>query len=147
MDVDRLVKANPPIPPEQMLVYVERRLDEWARWYSRGNLPGLGYPPCSLEYRLMKAGGVRTQAPGQRFSPVNESADAMEKLVQEMALQNALMALALRRYYFHHRSLRTQATHVGVSYGKLKALVDMAKQWIVGRLSGDRAGCLGSPAP
>lgn len=124
------------IPPENMLSYVERRLEEWGHWYSHGNLYGLGYPPCSIEYRLMKEGNVRTQPKGQRFLPVNENAEEIEKWVQEMALQNAAMALALRHYYFNRYSLRKQAKEAGISHMQLKALLDMGKQWVVGRVSG-----------
>jgi hypothetical protein len=124
------------IAPENMLAYVERRLAEWGHWYSRGNLFGLGYPPCSIEYRLMKEGNVRTQPAGQRFLAVNENAEAIEKLVQEMSLQNSSMALALRDCYINQFSLRKQAKQAGISHTQLKALVDMGKQWVVGRVSG-----------
>jgi hypothetical protein len=123
------------IKPEDMLAYVERRLAEWAHWYSRGHLFGLGYPPCSIEYRLMREGIVRTSPAGQRHLPVHENAEEIEKLVQKMAQQNSTMALALRSHYFTQRSLRTQAKEMGVSHMQLKSLVDMAKQWVVGRLS------------
>ena len=58
MGVEKVGKKAIKIPPENMLAYVERRLAEWGHWYSRGNLHGLGYPPCSVEYRLMREGIV-----------------------------------------------------------------------------------------
>jgi hypothetical protein len=68
----------------------------------------------------------------------HEKAEEIEKLVREMALQNQSMALALRSYYFNRYSLRKQAKSAGISHTQLKALVDMAKQWVVGRLSETR---------
>jgi antitermination protein Q len=136
MDAKFLAECRKKIPPEQMQTYVERRLEEWGHWYSRGNLHGLGYPPCSIEYRLMHEGIVRTQPAGHRAMPVNERAEEVEKLVQEMSLQNSSMALALRDYYFNYYSLRKQARAGGISHTQLKHLLDMAKQWVVGRLSG-----------
>jgi hypothetical protein len=136
MDANVFIEHQKKIPPEHMLAYVERRLAEWGDWFARGNLYGLGYPPCSIEYRLMKEGHVRTNPPGQRFTPINESAEEIENLVQELALQNAHLALALRDYYINQFSLRKQAKEAGISHTQLKYLLDMAKQWVVGRLSG-----------
>ena len=41
---------------EPFVKYVEERLQQWAEWYSSGNWYGLGYPSCSIEYRLMTEG-------------------------------------------------------------------------------------------
>lgn len=136
MDVEILAKCQKKILPEQMLAYVERRLAEWGDWYSRGNLYGLGYPPCSVEYRLMREGIVRTTPADQRSIPINENAEEIEKLVQELSLQNYNLALALRDYYINQFSLRKQAKQAGISHTQLKYLLDMAKQWVVGRISG-----------
>ena len=130
-------KQRKKIPPEQMLTYVERRLDEWAHWFSRGNLYGLGYPPCAIEYRLMKGEMVKHDYMHQPSVPVNENAEEMEQFVQEMALQNPEMALALREHYFNRYSLRKQAKEAGISHTQLKFLVDMGKQWMVGRMSSE----------
>lgn len=135
MDVNVFIESGKKIPPEHLLTYVERRLEEWGHWYSRGNLYGLGYPSCSIEYRLMREGIVRTTPAGPRQTPMNENAEEIERLIQEMALQNPNMALALRHYYFNRYSLRKQAKEACMSHTQLKALVDMGKQWVVGRLS------------
>jgi predicted DNA-binding protein (UPF0251 family) len=135
MDVEILAKHSKKIPPENMLAYVERRLTEWGDWFARGNVYGLGYPPCSVEYRLMREGIVRTNPAGQKYTPMNENAEEIEKLVQELALQNNHLALALRDYYINQFSLRKRAKEAGISHTRLKYLLDMAKQWMVGRLS------------
>src|SRR5688572_12327733 len=136
MRADRLTSVRLKIPPEQMLAYVERRLDEWGHWFARGNSYGLGYPSCSIEYRLMREGIVRTQPKGQRHTPINENAEEMEQFVKELALQNQKLALALRDYYVNQCSLRKQAKQAGISHTQLKVWVDMGKQWVIGRLSG-----------
>ncbi len=136
MDVELLAKCQKKILPEQMLAYVERRLTEWGDWFARGNVYGLGYPPCSVEYRLMREGIVRTNPAGQKYTPINENAEEIEKLVQELALQNYDLALALRDYYINQFSLRRQAKKAGISHTRLKYLLDMVKQWIVGRMTG-----------
>jgi hypothetical protein len=88
MNVELSTQKAAKIPPENMLAYVERRLEAWGHWFARGNLYGLGYPPCSIEYRLMREGIVRTTPAGQKYTPVNDSAEEIEKLVQELALQD-----------------------------------------------------------
>lgn len=121
--------------PEKIIEYVQQRLAHWADWFSRGNLYGLGYPPCSIEYRLMTEGIVRTQHHGSPPIATNKAAEEMEVLVKEMSLQNNKMALVLRCYYFYSGSLRRQAKQVGMSYTSFKAYVDMGHQWLAGRLS------------
>ena len=64
---------------DDMLEYVKQRLEKWAEWFSKGNWCGLGYPPCSLEYRLMMEGIiVRSTAP--RLLGYNEETEEMEML-------------------------------------------------------------------
>jgi hypothetical protein len=135
MDVEILAKHSKKIPPEQMLLYVERRLDEWANWYSRGNGYGLGYPPCSVEYRLMHEGIVRTSPPGQRPIPVHASAEEIEHLVQMLSRQRPPLADALRDYYFRGGSLREHARASGTSHTKLQRHVQQARHWLAGWLT------------
>lgn len=94
---------------QKFIQYVEERLNQWADWYSRGNYYGLGYPSCSIEYRLMTEGYVARNNHGQRSIPVNEEAEEVEKLIREMAKQNSNMALALRCHYFTRGGFRTKA--------------------------------------
>jgi hypothetical protein len=123
------------IKPENMLPYVERRLAEWADWYSRGNLFGLGYPPCSIEYRLMREGIVRTSPSGQRPLPVNEQAEEIERLVHVLSCQRPTLAEALREYYFRGGSLRAHAKAQGTSHTQLQRHVQQARYWLAGWLT------------
>lgn len=115
--------------------YVKQRLYDWADWYSRGNLHGLGYPDRTIEYRLMKEGGVLIKGTGHKSPPTNESAEEIERLVNEMARQNEAMALALRYQYFNHGNLNKKAETLGISRTRFKNYLEMAHQWMAGRLS------------
>lgn len=118
----------------EFLKYIEQRLEQWADWYSRGNWYGLGYPVCSIEYRIMKE-GILSKNTGYRSLPDNKEAEEIEKLVNEMSEYNKIMALAIRCHYFSCGGLRTKAGKIKVSHMQYKSYVDMAHQWIVGRLS------------
>ena len=122
------------IDKNKTLAYVEARLVEWADWYSRGNISGLSYPSCSIEYRIHRQGGVLIRGTGEKPSPFNKEADEIENLVKELAEQNILLANVLRCHYFNQGSLRAKARRVKVSHTQFKYYVDMAHQWVNGRL-------------
>lgn len=120
--------------------YVEERLQQWAEWYSRGNLFGLGYPPCSLEYRLMTE-GVVVKSTGPRPIACNEEAEEIERFVREIAKQNNKIALALRCQYFGYMGRRKSREHaelLRMSYARFRVYVAMGRQWVAGRLSAPR---------
>jgi hypothetical protein len=114
--------------------YLEERLHQWADWYSRGNFYGLGYPSCSMEYRMMTE-GVVTRNTRPKPLPSNEAAEEIEKLVKEMTEYNQTMANALRWQYFLPGSLRSKAAKLDISHSHFKRYVDMAHQWLAGRLT------------
>lgn len=114
--------------------YLEDRLEQWADWYVRGNFYGIGYPSCALEYRLLHEGHIQRN-PGPRPMPTNDSAEEIEDLVKQMGEYNQIMAKALRCQYFMSGTLRTRAVHLKMSHTQFKHCVDMAKQWLAGRLS------------
>jgi hypothetical protein len=114
--------------------YLEERLYQWADWYSRGNFYGLGYPSCSMEYRMMTEGVVARNSRPKPL-PSNEAAEEIEKLVKEMTEYNQTMANALRCQYFLPGSLRSKATKLDISHSHFKHYVDMAHQWLAGRLT------------
>lgn len=120
--------------PEVMLTYVDHRLDVWARWFARGNGVGLGYPPCSLEYRVLRE-GKSTSTP--RPLPVNTPAEEMEAIVVKLAQQRPLLAQALRDYYFRGGSLRVLARDKGMSASQLQWRVEQGRHWIAGWFTAD----------
>jgi hypothetical protein len=121
--------------PNAMLSYVDHRLAVWARWQRRGNFYGLGYPACSIEYRLMHEGVLRTTARGQRAIEVNVPAEEMDALVMKLAKQQPLLAEVLRDYYFREGSLRVLAKAKGTSHTEMQRQVQQARYWIAGWLT------------
>lgn len=119
---------------DTFLKYVEERLHQWAEWYSRGNFYGLGYPPYTLEYRLMTE-GIVVRTTGIKPLPSNEEAEEIENLIREMSWQNHNMALALRCQYFSSGALRIKAKKLKISHNQFKYYVDLGHQWLAGRLS------------
>jgi hypothetical protein len=116
------------------LEYIEQRLNEWAEWFSLYYENELGYPSQSLIYRLMIEGCIyKSNSPNSVF--VNESAEEIEALISEMAKQNQMMALSLHIHYLAIGSVRAKAAKFGIKRNKLVNYVEMAKQWLVGRLS------------
>ena len=115
------------------LSYVDQRLEEWANWYAKGNLYGLGYPTCSHEYKVMKSDFIRSTA--QQTLPCNESAEQIEALVVEMESQGGKLASALRQQYFGSGSAVKRAKALGISYPQFRVYIGMARQWLAGRLS------------
>jgi len=118
-----------------VIQYVERRLEEWADWYLRYNDFGLGYPKKSLEARLMETGGYLVKTTGPVYPPENVEAEEIEGLVAEIARQTPKLAQALRAQYFDRGTLPFKARKIGVSRTQFKVYVDMGKQWLAGRLS------------
>ncbi len=127
----KTVKKN---QQDKYINYVKKRLDDWCEWYSQENSFGIGYASYTPEYQLMLLGIVNHRSSWQNF-PVNCAAEEIEWLVNEMAQQNLNMATALRYYYFTDGALRTKAKKLSISHSVLKAYVDMAHQWLIGRLS------------
>jgi hypothetical protein len=124
---------------KNILEYIEQRLDEWAEWFTLYYENELGYPSQSLTYRLMTEGYIsKSTTPNAVF--VNEDAEEIESLVSEMAKQNHIMALSLHIHYLVHGSVRAKAKKFSIARNKLMIYVEMAKQWLAGRLSSVEGG-------
>jgi hypothetical protein len=122
---------------ESFMRYLEERLCQWADWYTRGNCYGLGYPRCSVEYRILLEGVIQRNS-GAKPLPSNEAAEEIENLVKQMAQYDATMAKALRCHYFVTGNLRLKSSHLKMSHSHFKHYVDMGHQWLAGRLSGHK---------
>ncbi len=110
------------------------RLEQWAEWYSRLELDGLGYSSSSIACHWGQ-GGRLTRSTRLPRHTTHAAAEEMEQWVLEMGQQNPLMAQALRRHYFDPSTLRKQAEQLAISHTQFKFIVDMAHQWLAGRLS------------
>lgn len=120
---------------DEYMKYLEKRLSQWAEWFSHGNWYGIGYPSCTIEYRLMNEGIIARNQYQPKSIPCNKEAEEMELLVKEMAEHNQIMAHAIRCHYFTSGGLRAKAKQIDMSHMQFKYYVDMAHQWLAGRLS------------
>lgn len=114
--------------------YVQRRLQIWADWYSRGCGFGLGYPRKNLMARLQEMGGVLIKPTGQAPLPTNAAAEEIEKLVGELAQRYRSLAECLREYYLGEGTMAQKAKRQAMSYAQFKICVDKAKVWLDARL-------------
>lgn len=115
--------------------YIDCRLDEWANWYLQYGDFGLGYPRRSIEGRLMDEGGVLIKSTASRDLLCNAEAEEIEKMVLELNQQNSRLAKVLRENYFGFGTCKSKAERLAMSYSSFKTHLDMAKQWLAGRLS------------
>lgn len=113
--------------------YVNYRLDQWADWYLRNGGFGLGYPKKSVEGKLIDNGGVLIKS--TPYLACNASAEEIEHLVVELTKQNERLAQVLREQYFGLGTMPRKAKRLGFSYAYFRTQLDMAKQWMAGRLS------------
>ena len=113
---------------------IENKLEQWATWYIKSGDYGLGYPSKAVEARIMEH-DVYCRTAGPKYLPSNETAEEIEVLITEMFKQTPKIALALREEYFSRGTLPQKAKNIGVSRSQFKVCVDMAKQWLAGRLS------------
>lgn len=118
-----------------IMEYIELRLEIWAKWYASIMDSGLGYPKQSLESRALENGGVLVRSFGPKSLPSNESAEEIESLVCQLAKQNSKLATALREFYFGQGTVKQRAKKINTSSTQFRVFVDMAKQWLIGRLT------------
>jgi len=114
--------------------YLERRLQAWADWYSRGCGFGLGYPAKNLMAILQETGGLLIKPTGQIPLPMNAAAEEIEKLVGELAQRYCSLAECLREYYLGEGTMRQKAKRQEMSYAQFKICVDKAKVWLDAKL-------------
>ena len=120
---------------DDFMNYVQQRLEHWAQWFTRGNYYGLGYKLIKLiEYVLMTV-GIIVKSTLPKPLPCDEEAEEIEALIKTMCKQNEYLANTLRHYYLTNGSLREKAARLNISHVHFKYCVDMAHQWLAGRLS------------
>jgi DNA-directed RNA polymerase specialized sigma subunit len=116
--------------------YLETRLLEWAEWLSTGNHFNIGYQRESSIAMFSEGKSIcRNDKAIKTNVDTNEQAEQIEKMVCEMAQYKPIMSDCLRHQYLHQKSLRDSAKKLGISHTQYKLYVQMAKLWLVGRLS------------
>jgi hypothetical protein len=105
-------------------------------WYVRNDNASLGFPNHCASYRLMTYGNV-IQSSSQSNLSYNEEAEEIENFIREMREYHKQMAQALRIQYVSNKSYKERAIEMKISYAQFKIFVEMARQWVAGRLSAD----------
>ena len=117
--------------------YVEKRLEHWAQWYSLGNHYGLGYKSESIAHVLMTI-GVMIKSTGINSLPCDKEAEEIETLICDLHKQNEGLAHALHIHFLTEGSIRSKAKKFAIDRDRLSYNLDMARQWLAGRLSAKR---------
>ena len=116
-------------------VYLEARLQEWSEWLTIGNELNIGYHSRS-SIAMFADGKISNQK--NNYSPksisVNEHAEEIESMIVDLAKYKPIMADCLRYHYLNQASLRVSAKKLNISYTHYKFYIQMAKQWLVGRM-------------
>ena len=133
-----ITTMKPPTDPDaksEILAYINDRLCEWAEWTLSDRHLGIGYPPCSLEYRLMREGHVEKTYLGFTPLPEHPAAEEMEALLVEMATQYRQMADVIYAYYLERDGYLQKSRRLGISIALFKTHLNMGRWWLAGRLS------------
>lgn len=116
--------------------YIDERLNQWAAWYRQRVRLGIGYPPCSIEYRMMTEGCIpRSEYLGIKPMPTNELAEEMESFIVEMSKQHKTAAQALRKHYYEQGNAHQKSQTMHISESQFEKLVLFARAWLLGRLT------------
>lgn len=118
-----------------LLSYLDKRLYEWATWFSQKTPLGVGYPPQSLEYRLMTEGQITREYLGKKPMPINSDAEEIERFIQDMMAQNQEMGKILCHYYMTLGDLPHKARHLGYTEKQFRKNLECARWWLVSRLT------------
>ena len=125
------------IQPENVVdAYLENRLQEWAEWLSTGNHLNIGYQRQSSIAMFTEGKSInRNNKIIKTNIDINEQAEEIEKMVSEMAQYKSILSDCLRYQYLNQKSLRDSANKLGISHTQYKLYVQMAKLWLVVRVS------------
>ena len=118
-----------------ILEYIEERLIEWADWFKKKEHLGVGYPPMSVEYRLMTEGHITREYLGHKPSPVHTAAEEIESLIRELSGQNLELAEVLRCHYLESGNIPFKSKRVGMSTAHYTVLLNTARWWLAARLT------------
>jgi hypothetical protein len=118
--------------------YVKERLIEWADFFGRLQI-SIGYPPLSIEGRLMRDGGVLPRSTKSPHDPMpsNPKAEEIEALWKELHTELPKTAKAIKAKYFApHYATRTEiARKMKVSIRVFQKRVKAGEEWFLVELS------------
>ena len=85
--------------------------------------------------RKISNGNTVIQHRNQPVLLSNPDAEEIEKQICILAKQTKMLADALRVYYLTVGTMEQKAKKINTSYTQLKVHLNMAKQWLAGRLT------------
>lgn len=116
--------------------YIDERLNQWAAWYRQRVRLGIGYPPCSIEYRMMTEGCIpRSEYLSLRPMPTNELAEEIEACMVELSKQYKDAAEAVRKHYYEKGSAKQKSRAMQINESHFERLIVFARAWLLGRLT------------
>ncbi len=133
-EIESIIKT-PADAKVAIFYYINARLVEWASWFKEYITLGIGYPPCSVEYRLMTEGHVTREYIGLKPMPSNPAAEEIERIVQDMAACCYPLAEVIRCYYFTNGDIYYKARKIAYSRTQFNETLANARWWLVGRLA------------
>lgn len=112
--------------------WVERRLDNWARWSNERASRGLGLPRQSMFLRA--AGAPRGYGAGNRIPVESIDASQTERAVQALRGVNGLLHAAVIHHYLHGVSGQDLADRLGGvsvrrAYQRIEEAHQILDQW------------------
>lgn len=119
----------------KQLAYVDYRLSEWAAWARRGHLIGKGYPPTSVEWRILHEGVVSKTTSGPERIESNPAAEEMEILLTYLTKTDRKTVEVIRLHYLSPELITTKAKKLHMSKSTYHGYILMGQQWLAGRLS------------
>jgi hypothetical protein len=118
--------------------YVKERLIEWADFYGRMQT-SIGYPPLSIEGRLMRDGGVLPRSTKSPHDPMpsNTKAEEIEAYWKELHVELPKTAKAIKAKYFApHYATRTEiARKMRLSVRVFQKRAKAGEEWFFVKLS------------
>jgi len=112
-------------------LYIERRLEEWATWYSN-DCHNLSYSRRNILARLKDDGGIVSEKTGQKQMMSNVEAEEIEKLYLFLFNQNKKKAEALRIHYHFPFNHEMKAVEFGYSKAQYYRYLSSAHDWLKG---------------
>lgn len=116
--------------------YIERRLNEWAKWCKSGDKEKLtkGYPSASTVSHLMTMGHMVIEHSGPKPMPLHPAEEEIENIIGELAACYYSLAEVVRCHYLESGDICYKARKIGYSRTKFNETLANARWWLSGRL-------------
>lgn len=117
-----------------------KRLKDWGKWWYRMlTSPAVGYPPESIEGKLMSGGGLLVKGMVDLHIPINLDADEIDVLVGELLTNKKERqgGIVLRVNYILRGRQEHKAKLLKMSSVQYQYHLKAARMYIAGRLKSE----------